>query len=88
VLKARYEVKGGHVKDGGRDKSALWKELVRIRDGVGWRWGVGLSIIFRGRLEMGLILFPGQIPLSVRFLRLFELSVNRRMMVASMFSLG
>lgn len=62
--------------------------------GLRWRWGVGLRIIFGGKVENGVDSFfwtdpwLGEIPLSIRFLRLFKLSVNRWMTVADMFSLG
>jgi hypothetical protein len=35
VLPARYAVEGGRVREGGRRGSAWWREMVRIRDGVG-----------------------------------------------------
>jgi len=58
----------GLRKDGGRDGSAWWRELIRIWDGVGMDMGISLRIIFGGRLGTGLILFSGVILGLGRFL--------------------
>jgi hypothetical protein len=43
VLVARYGVERGRLKVGGRSESSWWREIARIRDGVGgvergWFW--------------------------------------------------
>jgi hypothetical protein len=35
VLAPRYGVEWGRLRDGGRRGSSWWREIVRIRDGVG-----------------------------------------------------
>lgn len=34
MLSARYGVEGGRLKEGGREGSVMWRELVRIYDRV------------------------------------------------------
>jgi len=39
-------VKRGRLREGGRDGSAWWKEMMQVRGGNGLgMWGVGLTII-------------------------------------------
>jgi hypothetical protein len=39
VLSSRYGAKRGWIKDGGRDGSAWWREIVKVRDGIGVEGG-------------------------------------------------
>ncbi|PNX87910.1 cysteine-rich receptor-like protein kinase, partial [Trifolium pratense] len=34
MLATRYGVEGGNLKVGGRNRSAWWREIARIRDGL------------------------------------------------------
>jgi hypothetical protein len=95
VLAFRYGEEAGRVKDGGRRGSSWWKEITRLRDGVseatrrGWfaegverRVGNGEETLF------WLDPWLGDVPLSVRYRRLFDLSLYRSSTVAAMSDLG
>lgn len=91
-LSARYGL--GDMKEGGKDMSVWWKELVCIRSGVGlevegwfeenvWRdVGKGDNFYF----FYGLVV--RDLPLRDKFWRLFDLSENKRLTVPDMFTLG
>jgi hypothetical protein len=82
------------LQAGGLEGSVWWREIVRIRDGLGsalgnWyadnvrlKTGNGLLTLFR--LDRWL----GDVPLRVRYPRLFDLSENKLATVAHMFALG
>ena len=82
VLKARYAEEGGRLKEGGRHSSLRWRNLCRIREGVGA--GVGSWYEDNTRRIVGdgwNTLFwtdnwVGGVPLRIKFRRLFELSVR------------
>ena len=94
VLVARYSEEAGRLEVGGRSVSYWWREVARIRDGVGGegaRWfnemvsrkvgdGVDTSFWFDRWL--------GEVPLCQRFRWLFDLAENKLHSVATMFSLG
>ncbi|XP_024632905.1 uncharacterized protein [Medicago truncatula] len=94
VLVARYGEVGGRLEVGGRSGSSWWREVGRIRDGdsdVGGGWfgdsvrrrvGDGAATLFWSHRWIG-----GS-PLSVRFPRLFDLSENKTITVATLFSMG
>ncbi|MCI28471.1 cysteine-rich receptor-like protein kinase [Trifolium medium] len=95
VLVARYGEEAGRLMVGGRRGSSWWKEIARIRDGVsvarerGWfeegivrRVGNGEETLF------WMDLWLGGVPLSVRYRRLFDLSLYKSSMVAVMRGLG
>jgi hypothetical protein len=94
VLAARYGVEAGRLEVGGRSVSPWWREIARIRDGVGeidGGWfedrvskvlGDGTSTLFwQDR-------WVGDVPLCRRFARLFDLSTNKFSTVAEMCALG
>ncbi|KAK2395676.1 hypothetical protein QL285_057389 [Trifolium repens] len=93
-LVARYGMEHGRVRDGGRMGSAWWREIVRIRDGVGgirdgWfgecvsrKVGDGTDTLFWS--------YPwvGGVPLCERFGRLYDLATSKSRTVAEMYALG
>ncbi|GAU45418.1 hypothetical protein TSUD_243290 [Trifolium subterraneum] len=79
---ARYEVKRGRLRDGGRRGSAWWKEITHIREGgeLGGRWfgehvskrvGDGSDTFFWNDP------WVEGVPLCERFGRLFDLAGNK-----------
>jgi len=94
VLVARYGEVGGRLEVGGQSGSSWWREVGMIHDedgdsGGGWfgnsvrRWmGNGAETLFWTHRWIG-----GD-PLNVRFRRLFDLTENKPITVANMFSLG
>jgi len=71
VLVARYGEEDGRLEDGGRSCSVWWKEVVKIRNGVGGdgvvrRLGDDTDMSFwRDR-------WCGDVPFCIRFSRLFD----------------
>jgi len=71
-----------------------WREIVRIRDNLGSTLGNWYDDNVRLKVGNGLnTLFwmdrwVGDVPLRVRFHRLFDLSENKLLIVAQMFDLG
>ncbi|GAU22997.1 hypothetical protein TSUD_98260 [Trifolium subterraneum] len=95
VLAARYGEEVGRLREGGRTGSAWWREIVRIRDeegDVGERGWFAASI--ERRVGNGVDTFfwtdpwLGGVPLSVKYMRLFDLSLNKHRTVAEMRELG
>ncbi|GAU37579.1 hypothetical protein TSUD_213200 [Trifolium subterraneum] len=95
VLAARYGEEVGRLREGGRTGSAWWREIVRIRDeesDVGERGWFAASI--ERRVGNGVDTFfwtdpwLGGVPLSVKYRRLFDLSLNKHRTVAEMRELG
>jgi hypothetical protein len=94
VLAARYSEEAGRLEVGGRSGSYWWREIAKIRDGLGdseegWfaervskRVGDGTSTFFWYDRWLG------DVPLRMRFSRLFDLSNNKLCTVADMFHLG
>ncbi|GAU22999.1 hypothetical protein TSUD_98280 [Trifolium subterraneum] len=91
VLAARYGEHAGRVREGGRNRSTWWKEIVRLRDAegdeeeMGWfaagverRVGNGVDTLFWTDPWLG------GVPLSVRFRRMFDLSQHKLRTVAEM----
>ncbi|KEH33584.1 hypothetical protein MTR_3g448400 [Medicago truncatula] len=84
VLVARYGVDGGGLEDGGRSCSSWWREIVRIRDGIGEggeRWFV--SCVSRrvgdgSNTDFWRDSWYGIVPLCLRFRRLYDLAVNNQ----------
>jgi len=89
VLVARYG-----EEDGGRSWSVWWKEVVRIRDGVGggavgwfegsvvWRLGNGAYTSFlRDR-------WCSDVPFCIRFSQLFDLALDKSILVRDKYLLG
>ncbi|PNX63657.1 cysteine-rich receptor-like protein kinase, partial [Trifolium pratense] len=94
VLVARYGLEGGSLRAGGQRGSVWWRELVRIREGVGEPGGSWFSEHVSRRVGDGSdTLFWTDpwldgISLRERFGRLFELAVTKSHSVAEMFALG
>jgi hypothetical protein len=94
VLVARYGEVGGRLEVGGRSCSSWWREVGRIRDGggdIGGGWfaecvskklGDGSDTLFWYDKWLGSVSFSDMFP------RLFDLSENKSITVASLFSLG
>jgi len=94
MFSARYGEEAGRLEVGGRSGSYWWREVARIKDGVGedgesWfngrvsrKVGDGAATMFWRDWWLG------EVPLCRRFGRLFELAENKLITVASMFSLG
>ena len=94
LLAARYGLVRGRLDVGGRDSSVWCRTIVGIRDGdalVSGSW-----FLDNLRLDIGndvnslfwLDRWVGEVSLSVRFHRLFELSENKMATVAQMFAWG
>jgi len=89
-LKARYGEEGGRLREAGRHSSLWWRMLCKVRGGV----GEGVGNWFEGniRREVGdglgtlfwFDLWIGETPLRFKYLRLFELAVNKMCTVADM----
>ncbi|CAJ2632329.1 unnamed protein product [Trifolium pratense] len=94
VLAARYGIEGGILRAGGQRGSVWWRELVRIREGVGEPGGSWFREHVSRRVGDGSdTLFWTDpwldgISLRERFGRLFELAVTKSRSVADMFALG
>jgi hypothetical protein len=95
ILVARYGESDGRVQLGGRGVSSWRREISRIRDGTGagegrgWfteglerRVGDGSETVFWSDSWLG------GVPLSVRFWRLYDLTLHRSCTVAEMSALG
>jgi hypothetical protein len=94
VLTARYGVEHGRLREGGRTGSAWWREIVRIRDGVGgirdgW-FGEGVVRRVGDGTDTFFWTDPwvGGIPLCERFGRLFDLAATKSRTVAEMCGAG
>lgn len=94
VLVARYGEVDGQLCAGGRRDSYWWREVAKIRDGGegfggGWFRGSVVKKVGDGRNTLfWLDPWVGGVPLSVRFRRLFDLSVNKSISVSDMSLLG
>ena len=94
MLVARYGMEHGRVREGGRMGSAWWREIVRIKDGVGgirdaWfgecvsrKVGDGTDTLFWSDP------WVGGIPLCERFGRLYDLATSKSRTVAEMYASG
>ncbi|GAU24512.1 hypothetical protein TSUD_156240 [Trifolium subterraneum] len=94
VLVARYGVDRGRLRDGGRRGSSWWREIARIRDnggGLGGAW-FGESIVKKVGDGTDTLFWSDpwvdEIPLCLRFRRLFDLAVTQLCSVAEMALLG
>ncbi|GAU39488.1 hypothetical protein TSUD_279090 [Trifolium subterraneum] len=94
VLVARNGEERGRLCEGGRRGSSWWREIERIRDGVGGLGGGWFGDCVSKKVGDGLETFfwtdlwLGGVPLRERFMRLFDLSVYQYNTVAEMSSLG
>ncbi|GAU48891.1 hypothetical protein TSUD_98820 [Trifolium subterraneum] len=93
VLVARYGVERGRLRDGGRRGFAWWREIERIREGgeLGGTW-FGEHVSKKAGDVSDTFFWTDPwvegIPLCEWFARLFDLTGNKLLMVAEMFSLG
>jgi len=84
VLVARHGEEAGRLKVGGRSVSIWWREIVKIREGIGVDGGVGDgsdTLFWHDR-------WLGDAPLCRRFDHLFGLALNKHITVAEMFTHG
>jgi hypothetical protein len=94
VLVARYGEERGRLCEAGRKGSTWWREIGRIREGVGALGGGWFGECISRKVGNGLDTFfwtdpwLGGFTLRERFRRLFDLSENKSNIVAEMFSLG
>jgi hypothetical protein len=94
VLVARYGEEAGRLAVGGRSASSRWREVAKIRDGVGeddGGWFAGRVSKVLGDGSDTLFWFDrwlGNVPFCCHFARLFELTTNKFSMVADMFRCG
>ncbi|KAK2403415.1 hypothetical protein QL285_052853 [Trifolium repens] len=94
VLAARYGLEHGRLRAGGSRGSVWWRDVVRVRDGVGGPRDGWFGESVTRKVEDGTnTLFwsdpwLGGIPLCERFGRLFNLAETRSSTVAEMYSLG
>jgi len=94
VLVARYGVADESLKDGGRSCSSWWREIVRIRDGLGEGGEGWFASCVRRRVGDGAETdfwrdcWCGSVPLCERFRRLYDLAANKVITVRNMFLLG
>jgi len=94
VLVARYGEEAGRLEVGGQSVSSWWREIAKIRDGVGNDMGGWFADRVTRKVWEGTNTLFWQdrwlrdVPLCRRFRRLFDLSLNKLSTVAGMFSLG
>jgi len=94
VLKTWYGEVGGRLQEGGRNTSSWWRMLSRVWEGVGE--GVGRWFDDNTRRVIGdgrdtlfwYDTWVGEMPLRVRFPRLFDLVVVKECTVEEMWRLG
>ncbi|CAJ2646720.1 unnamed protein product [Trifolium pratense] len=94
VLVARYGVEGGRLREGGQRGSVWWREVARIREGVGESEGswFGEHVLRRVGNGSDTLFWTDPwvdgISLRERFGRLFVLAETKSHTVAEMFVLG
>jgi len=94
VLASRYDLVGGRLKCGDRNGSVWWRDIASIRDGDASVLGSWFPENLRIHVGNGantlfwLDRWVGDVPLCVRFSRLYDLSENKLAAVAQMFSWG
>ncbi|KEH21259.1 transmembrane protein, putative [Medicago truncatula] len=81
VLVARYQADGG-LEDAGRSCSSWWREIVRIRDGIGeggdWFAGCVRRRVGDGaEIDFWRDCWCGSVSLCERFRRLYDLAANK-----------
>ncbi|XP_024630227.1 uncharacterized protein [Medicago truncatula] len=94
VLVARYGEEAGRLEVGGWSASSWWREVAKIRDGVGetdggWFAQRVSKVLGDGRNTFfWLDKWVGDVPLCRRFARLFELTTNKLITMADMYAIG
>jgi len=88
VLKARYGEVWGRLKEGGSHCSTWWRSMCRIREGLGEGAGRWFDNNISRVVEDGNDTFfwediwVGEVPLKLKFPRLYELALNKKCSVA------
>jgi len=90
---ARYGEKDVMLEDGGQSCSMWWKEVVKIRDGVGGDIGWFSDCVVRRVGDGEATLFwhdrwCGDVSFQERFSRSFDLAANKSITVKDMFLRG
>jgi len=91
---ARYGEEAGRSEVGGRSVSSWWREIAKIRDGVGeidggWFPKRVSKVIGDGtNTFFWLDRWVGDVPLCRRFTRLFDLTTNKYSTVEDMCAIG
>jgi len=94
ILVARYGEEYGRFEGGGRSCSLCWREVAKIRDGVGGDGGGWFEeCVARkvGDYVDTYFLYDrwlGSVPFCVHFRRLFDLAVDKSCSMETMCSLG
>lgn len=94
MLAARYGEECWQLVEGAQNWSSWWREVARIRDGVGVVGGGWFeeSIVRKVGNKKNTFLWTdpqlGGFSLCVWFMRLFDLTGNKSSTVANMFALG
>ncbi|GAU13793.1 hypothetical protein TSUD_83020 [Trifolium subterraneum] len=94
ILAARYGMKRGRLREGGRRGSSWWREIVNIREGRGDIGGGWFGERVSKKVGDGSDTFfwtdpwLDGTPLSERFGRLFDLAVDKSSRVVEMLALG
>jgi len=94
VLLSRYGEEKGRPREEGRMGSAWWKEIVKIRAGIGVEGGSWFEENISKRLGNGFNTYfwsdcwVGTVSLREIFRRLFDLSVHQNLTVGAMHALG
>jgi len=94
VLLSRYGEERGRLREGDRMGSVWWKEIVKIREGIGVEGGSWFEVNISKRLGNGLNTYfwsdrwVGAVSLMERFRRLFDLSVHQDLTVGAVHALG
>ena len=90
VLVAQYGEKAGRLAVGSQSGSFWWREVAKIRDGVGVNGGGWFEESIERRFGNGVYTFfwmdswLGGVPLCVKCKRIFDLSNNKLNLVAVM----
>ena len=90
VLAARYGEEAGRLEVGGRSVSSWWREIAKIRDGVGEADGGWFTDRVSRGVGDGVNIFflydrwLGEVPLCKRFTCLFDSATNKLSTVAEM----
>ncbi|XP_024628914.1 uncharacterized protein [Medicago truncatula] len=94
VLKSRYGEVGGRIREGGSDSSAWWRMMCRLREGIGEGVGNWFEDNIRRVVRDGrntLFWYDrwiGDVPLRLKFPRLFNLAVEKECSVGEMVGRG
>jgi len=88
VLVARYGEEGGRLLDGGRTASAWWRAIDALRSEAWFGTNVKRSVGNGKNIYFWSDVWVGGVSFKERFSRLFELSVDKWVLVFDLFHLG